>query len=314
MATTPSAGNTTLSRPRSYALTTGKFVIAVLVLQGVLFLSSHYRWFWFNQHKGFTVLIAIVATALLLFALGSWALVSRFTKTKTQFSLASLLGLVLAAAIPCGWLVREIELAKRQQATVAYLESRNQTAIRREGDRKIFGLFHYNRFDWPPYNEPPPNGTAKPRPDVGRWLALTFSRDYLEDVSAVTIYRATDEDLKALPPLARLQELYFNYAQVTDAGLASLAAHSELRQLSLVESTITDTGLKHVAGLRNLKELWLDRTKVTDDGMVYLQGLKKLEVLTLDRTPVTDARVRLLRDTMPGCQIYHSHEPAARDK
>ena len=38
-------------------------------MQGVLFLSTHYRWFWFNEQKGFTVLITVAATVLALFPL-----------------------------------------------------------------------------------------------------------------------------------------------------------------------------------------------------------------------------------------------------
>ncbi len=46
-----------------------KFLWAVLVMQGVLFLGSHYRWFWFNERKGGTVLITVAATAVALLLL-----------------------------------------------------------------------------------------------------------------------------------------------------------------------------------------------------------------------------------------------------
>jgi hypothetical protein len=38
-------------KPRWYSPTPAKFLFAVLVMQGVLFLSAHYRWFWFNERK-----------------------------------------------------------------------------------------------------------------------------------------------------------------------------------------------------------------------------------------------------------------------
>jgi hypothetical protein len=49
MATT--ADNSSTCNPRWYAPTPGKFLLAVLVMQGILFLSAQYRWFWFNEHR-----------------------------------------------------------------------------------------------------------------------------------------------------------------------------------------------------------------------------------------------------------------------
>lgn len=42
----------TTPNPRWYAPTPAKFLFAVLAMQGVLFLSGYYRWFWFNERKG----------------------------------------------------------------------------------------------------------------------------------------------------------------------------------------------------------------------------------------------------------------------
>lgn len=47
----PSSAHTT-RYPRWYAPTPAKVLFAVLAMQGVLFLSAHYRWFWFNERKG----------------------------------------------------------------------------------------------------------------------------------------------------------------------------------------------------------------------------------------------------------------------
>jgi hypothetical protein len=41
----------TIPQHRWNAPTPAKFLFAVLVMQGVLFLSAHYRWFWFNERK-----------------------------------------------------------------------------------------------------------------------------------------------------------------------------------------------------------------------------------------------------------------------
>src|SRR5262245_7333798 len=118
MAETPRTDAPKRTTPRWHAPTPGKFLFAVLVLQGVLFLSARYRWFWFNEFKGCTVLIAMAATAALLLLLGGWVLVSRFMKTRTQFSLATLLLMVPVAAVPCCWFARELALAQKQKEIV----------------------------------------------------------------------------------------------------------------------------------------------------------------------------------------------------
>jgi hypothetical protein len=92
----------------SYAPTPAKFLFAVLAMQGVLFLSAYYHWFWFNERKGWTVLITVAATAIALLLLVATVLVSRFFKSKLQVSLATLLLTAPVMAIPCGWLAQEI--------------------------------------------------------------------------------------------------------------------------------------------------------------------------------------------------------------
>jgi hypothetical protein len=52
------------TKPRWYAPTPAKFLFAVLVMQSELFLSAHYRWFSFNERKGYAGLITVAATAI----------------------------------------------------------------------------------------------------------------------------------------------------------------------------------------------------------------------------------------------------------
>src|SRR5437868_15369750 len=98
-----------------YTPTPAKFLFAVLVMQGVLFLSAHYRWFWFNELKGWTVLLAVAATVIVLMLLAGLVVVSCLFKSKSQFSLATLLLIVPVLGVPLGWLVREMDLAKQQR-------------------------------------------------------------------------------------------------------------------------------------------------------------------------------------------------------
>ena len=59
---------------RRFRLTPAWLIYGLLVVEGLLWLSERYRWFWFNEKKGWTVLIAVavVGVVLLVMLLGSW--------------------------------------------------------------------------------------------------------------------------------------------------------------------------------------------------------------------------------------------------
>jgi hypothetical protein len=82
-------------------------------------LSAMLRWPPFNEHKGWPALActAIVVVAMLLIALGFVA--ARILRWRFQFSLRSLLILVLVVAVACGWLASEMARARRQANLVA---------------------------------------------------------------------------------------------------------------------------------------------------------------------------------------------------
>jgi hypothetical protein len=115
MPASPSTGSAAPNKPRWYWPSIPKFLAALLLLQGLLYLSAQYHWFWFNHRKGFTVLIAVAATAAFLLLLLAWVVVSRLFRAKAQFSLAILLLMVPVMGIPCSWLAQEIAKAKRQR-------------------------------------------------------------------------------------------------------------------------------------------------------------------------------------------------------
>src|SRR5262245_55769445 len=109
---------------RWYVPTPAKYLVFVLLVQGGLFLSAYYRWFAFNERKGFTVLFTVATTGALLLLLGAWVLIGWFFKAKTQFGLLTLLLIVPVMAIPCGWLAREIAQARQQGEIVAAINAK----------------------------------------------------------------------------------------------------------------------------------------------------------------------------------------------
>ena len=118
--------------PRWYRLTPDRFVLLLLAVEGFLLLSERFRWFSFNQHKGWTVLIAIatVGVAMLLMLLWFLARPAVPLAVPVQHSVAA--GPVsCVVAIPCSWLATEMQRAKKQQEAVAAIEQAGGTVLYR---------------------------------------------------------------------------------------------------------------------------------------------------------------------------------------
>lgn len=271
-------------KPRWYVPTPGKFLAAVLLIQGVLYLSAHYRWFWFNERKGYTVLITFAASAFLLLLLVGWVGISRFFKTRQQFGLATLLLIVPVMAIPCGWLAHELTLAREQRDFAAKLHSRG-------------GWVAYNRgssFDLvPPFL----------RPMTRQKLESILGDDYFRDVTDVTMYGAEDHDLTFIARFSQLVSLQNlasrdgDAARITDAGLEHLRGLTRLKHLSLQKANITDQGLERIGGLTQLEGLQIqDSPRITESGLGKLHRLTGLKTLDLTNASITDAGLEHIKE------------------
>ena len=94
-------------------LTLDRFVIGLLVGEGLLLLSERFRWFPFNTHRGWTVLITVAAVGVAMFLALAWLAGSLLFRRRFQFGLRSLLLLLVAVAIPCSWLAAEMKRANK---------------------------------------------------------------------------------------------------------------------------------------------------------------------------------------------------------
>ncbi len=278
MAVGSSSGDAAAVKPRWYAPTPARFLFAVLLMQGVFFLSAHCRWFWFNERKGYTVLITVAATAMALLLLVAAALVSRLFKSKLQFRLATLLIVVPVMAVPCGWLGQSLDLARRQRLAVAtFSTGRNQATYKvRRPDKS-----------WPWH-------------DLLPILEPQLGEDFFTEVSLVWIDRATNDDLEKVSALLELEALTIRDARVTDRGLENLKGLSQLRRLDIQESVsigvpqITDASMQHLKGLRLIETLRLSGHGITDKGLALLTGLNRLKRLTIISDGATDAGLKNL--------------------
>ena len=255
----PTAGPKSRFRP-----TPAWLIFGLLVVEGLLWLSERYQWFWFNEKKGWTVLIAVASVGVMIVLMLLWFVASVILRWQFQFSIRSLLMLTIAVAIPCSWMMQEI---KWQSKAVA--------AINGSG----------GQVTW--------SATEGPI-----WLTRLLGDDLFLSVLSVQWPgpQVTDADLEHLRGLKQVRLLLLDSTQVTDAGLEKLKGLKQLEILFLNETKITDAGLVHLKGLKQLKQLSVSGTKITDAGLEHLTGLKQIHTLALGGTMITDAGLEHLKE------------------
>jgi hypothetical protein len=255
--------------PRRYRLTPDRCVIGLLVMEGLLWISDRFQWFWFNEKKGWTVLIGVAVVGVAFLVMLLWFIASLLFRWRFQFSIRSLLVLTIAVALPCSWLGVEMKEAKEQHDVVDVIEK--------------FGGAVGVGYDWE-YDATDANRLKHAQPPGPEWLRKLLGSDFFGAVVMLYIYsdEIADAGLAQIAGLTRLQELDLQSTQITDAGLAHLARLTRLQRLSLDGTKITDAGLAHLAGLTRLQWLWLlnNNSQVTDDGVKKLQqALPKCQIV-----------------------------------
>ena len=317
--------DTLQAHSRWFHLTPGRVVLLLLAVECLLWLSE--RIGWLGWHKGYAVLTGVASIGVAMLVILGWFGVAVVFRRRFQFSIRSLLVLVVVVALPFSWLAVELKKANKQRDAVEALAACNL----------------FSRHDW---EEEFHDGVQEPREPPGlAWLRSHVGDEFFgdiievasligrpegdEDVEYGPIFdqlshlprirslslslwdydSMTDTDLARLRDLASLRELAFNASQITDRGIKYLGELDELEVLRLAScgesSKITDGGLQHLKGLRRLRILWLFGTNVTDAGLHTLQGLTALNELNLERTKVTDAGIAKLQQALPNCEITH---------
>lgn len=94
--------------------------------------------------------------------------------------------------------------------------------------------------------------------------------------------------------------------QVTDSELRHLVRLRSLKSLLVIDTEVTDDGLEHLRGLTSVQDLSLFNTPITDAGLEHLKPLVNLRHLDLEHTKATVEGVRLLRQSLPHCEIAWS--------
>lgn len=323
MAATVPAKTSAVSKRRWYAPTLNKYLIAVLAMQGVFLCSTHYAWFSFIERKGHAVLITVAATTISLSLVVVWLLIARLFASKAQFRLTTLMLIVFAVAISCGWLAREMDLARRQRTILnnrrfsptfnpnspdleaVVLRLRALKVGNSGGQQNINTSTMYERAF---YRLEPILGSDFFHEVVGLKVNdatvadfETISKNFQIKDLTLNSAKINDEDIVLLYKMPQLETLSLSFAPISDKGLVRLKKLKRLRSLNLEGTRITDAGLVDLKELPELRVLEVNVTKVSDVGLEHLRELTRLERINLNRTEVTDSGVRelqaILKDT-----------------
>jgi hypothetical protein len=263
---------------RWFDLSPDRFVMSLLLVIGLLWLSERFQWFGFNHHKGWTVLISVAAVGVAALVMLLWWAAGLIFGWRFQFGIRSVLAFFVACSIAAGWLAAEIREARRQAETV-------------ESITAVGGGVSY---DWESTADGLPN--ESPRPPEPQWLRTMLGDDFFSTVFVVG-YKSDDA--------FKSDDAYRDDTTITDAGLAHLKGFTELRGLNLGGTNITDAGLEHLKGLTQLRWLLLGGTNITDAGLEHLKDLTLLRELHLGYTGFTVVGVKKLQRSLPNCGIYH---------
>ena len=110
---------------RWFSPTPAWLVYCAAAATGVLLASERWRWFYFNQHKGWTILLAMGVVGAVLVVLLAWMLVALMFRRRVLFGVSTLLVSVTVCAVVCSWLAAGLWQARRQAEAVAALSKKS---------------------------------------------------------------------------------------------------------------------------------------------------------------------------------------------
>jgi len=333
MATAATVADDPSKASRWYRPAPGRVPVGLLIVVGLLWFSERFQWFALNERKGWTVLLAVALVAATLAVLLLWFAVSLLLRWRFQFSLRSLLALVVAVAVPCSWLAVELRRAERQRVAVNTL---------RAAENRVKYNFEFREYPYPARSAEALAPALLRRIlsddffatvlEVRCYGDLDAELDCLRDLTAlrslsVGQFCNADAALQCIAGMKQLEALDLNYTRINDVGLDCLKRMNALQLLSLEGTDLSggrtgffagltrlwalhlgrtqvgDADLAHLEGLTQLKVLNLDHTHVTDRGLDHLKGLTALQRLNLVGTQVTAAGAEEFRRALPECEI-----------
>jgi hypothetical protein len=207
------------TQSRWFHLTPGRFVIGLLAVEGLLWLSE---WFgWLAWHKGYAVLTGLASVGVTMLLMIGWFIVALVFRRRFQFSIRSLLVLVIVVALPCSWMAAEMKKAREHKEAVEAIYALH-------GD--VCNIFPYNLHH---------------EPRVFLWLCGLLGVDFLMEVDCPELHGKLvgDDQLECLRSLPEIGYLDISGTVVTDAGLDHLRGLKHLMTLRLSGTKVTEDGI-----------------------------------------------------------------------
>lgn len=185
-------------------------------------------------------------------------------RRRYQFSLRTLMILILVIAVPCALLGRKIERKRRERAALKVIEECGGYVI-----------YDYQREE---------QGGVKSEPPGPKWLRDMLGDDFFGEVIGFSSQSAADD-----AEMARLKD--------------ALGELPYLKVVGMCAPDLTDSGLANFAGLTQIETLsfWAS-TKVSDAGLQHLERLSGLRSLQIGGR-FSDAAISDLHQALPDCEI-----------
>ena len=163
-----------------------------------------------------------------------------------QFSLRTLLVLMLVAGAGVGWFAHEVRQTRAHREAVKAAENARKVAdmARMEAETQTMAAERQR-------------------------MAAERAADEATMAARKAVAETAESEIQKLG--GRVTGLDLSATKVTDAGLVHLEGLTQLQTLNLGATSITDAGLAHLEGLTQLHELDLSSTKVTDAGVAELK-------------------------------------------
>ena len=228
-----------------FRLTPGRLLVLLLVIEGVLFLCDWFRW----TPKGWAALISIAAVTLSIVLMLLWFAVALVFRWRFQFSVRSLMLLTVAVAVSCSWLAVKMRQAEARRYAIDSLNRVN-----------CWVNYEYEGITEEPF-EP-------------KWMDDILGIDFFHDAFAVSYLDDVlgDEHIATISNLQEVVILHLNNTHLTDNGMKHLERMKKVQSFIINSSDITDKGLNYLKSMSSLKYLSLgEHTKVTDAGVAELQ-------------------------------------------
>jgi hypothetical protein len=207
-----------------------------------------------------------------------------------QYSLRSLLLMMVAVSIAMAFVANRLRKAERQRMAVA--------AIKKSGG-------------WVQYAHDSSKRSADGAPPAPRWLRSLLGDDVFSTVVEANV--ASGADFRYLAQFGQLRRVRCCGAIAeargprgpdfpgspppglpASAGIEYLAELMMIEDLGLGDTDIGDAELEHIGRMTKLRRLDVGGTKVTDDGLRHLERLTRLEQLDLSDTRIGNAGVERL--------------------